>query len=113
MTAAPGCFFFSGPDGRDDRLVGRVVFDRAEIENGAISLKIAGATFTGTYRDHELRVARQSTHEFSGAWKVTEELHGRVAAGVFRGEYHYEECEIAARSCPGSCTISARITFQP
>jgi hypothetical protein len=112
IRATNGCFFFSGPDGRDDKLVGPVVVDRAESANGQLTVKIATATFTGTYRDRVLLLSRHSTHEFNGAWKVTEEIHGKFLDGVLQGSYHYEECEAVAATCPGRCTIDADLAFE-
>ena len=112
VRATDGCFFFSGPDGRDDKLVGPVVVDRAESANGQLTVKIATATFTGTYRDRVLLLTRHSTHVFNGPWKVTEEIHGQFIDGVLQGGYHYEECEVAASSCPGRCTIDADLVFE-
>lgn len=103
----PDCFYFSGPDGRDDHLVGDVTVDR----NGSdVRLRIGDEIFTGTFRDNELAVERHSAHDFDGPWNVTETIRGRYREGLMRARYHYEECEIG-QTCPGRCTIDAKLAF--
>lgn len=107
----PPCFYFSGPDGRDTKLVGEVIVDRVELGDGDIRLAIAGATFAGTYRDKELAVKRTSDHTFGGSWTATEEIKGKLIDNTFLGTYSYRECE-HGNACPGHCTIDAEIRFE-
>jgi len=101
------CFYFSGPEGRDDHLEGDVTVDR----NGSdVRLRIGDEIFTGTFRDNELAVQRQSSHDFGGPWNVTEIIRGRYREGLMRARYHYEECELG-QACPGRCTIDAKLSF--
>lgn len=115
VVAATDCFFFSGPEGRDDHLVGAVELDNAQAERGSegdqISLRIGGATFAGTFRDLELHVTRHGVHQFHGDWSVDEQIDGRVRDGEFSGSYTYQECELAHGACPGRCTIAGRLRF--
>jgi len=108
VKTVEGCFYFSGPSGRDDRLVGEVVIER---DDGKLRIRIANALFEGTYTRDEFVVARTSRHEFSGPWHVTETIRGKFAEG-FTGKYHYDECELGG-TCPGRCTIDADLVFRP
>jgi hypothetical protein len=105
--AARGCFFFSGPSGRDDQLTGPANVER----NGdAVSITIGAAVFIGTFHDNELRAARKSRHDFGGTWTVTETLHGFYRDGLMTAAYHYSECT-AGLPCPDRCTLDGTITF--
>jgi len=105
------CFYFSGPRGRDDVLVGKVTFDRPELGDGAIAIKINNATFRGSYRDHKIVVRRSSQHDFGGPWNIDEVIQGEIVDGAFTGTYAYRECEQDG-ACPGTCQIDARIRFE-
>ncbi len=107
----PPCFYFSGPDGRDDKLIGDVTVDRAELGDGNIALTINGVTFRGVFRDRELTVKRTSEHTFGGAWTATEEIHGTFVDSTLIGTYSYRECE-HDNQCPGHCTIDADIRLE-
>jgi hypothetical protein len=107
LATVNGCFYFSGPDGRDDRLTGPVQVDRT---GEAVTLTIGTATFTGTYKLGELYAERHSRHDFGGAWTVTETIHGRYLEGVMRARYHYAECA-RDQPCPGHCAIDATLAF--
>jgi hypothetical protein len=102
-----GCFYFSGPQGRDDQLTGPT---RVERDGQHVILHIGNAVFTGTYVAGELDVKRRSVHDFGGPWNVDETIHGRYLDGVMVGKYHYNECE-QSTPCAGGCQIDAKITF--
>jgi len=53
VVTSSGCFYFSGPQGRDDRLTGDVTVER---KGDDVRLYIGDETFTGTFRDRELAV---------------------------------------------------------
>lgn len=107
VETTSGCFFFSGPDGSDDRLVGDATIER----NGQhIKLRIAGALFEGTYREGQLDLMRISSHTYDGPWLALERMHGVYAHGTMTAQYRYNECELAGE-CPGRCTITGDITF--
>lgn len=107
IQTEPGCFYFSGPDGRDDRLAGPV---RVERNGEDVTLTIGKAIFTGSYKAGELYAERHSSHDFYGPWTVTETLHGRYLEGIMRARYHYAECA-PDQPCPGHCTIDATVAF--
>lgn len=109
VKTTPGCFYFSGPDGRDDTLVGAAVIDRAGTD---LTITIAGVAFRGVIRDGELVVTRTSSHDYGGAWTVTETIRGRFVEGALRGKYHYNECEARAARCPGICVIDADLALR-
>jgi hypothetical protein len=103
----PSCFYFSGPDGRDDQLTGTVRVDRS---GDTLTLHIGNTSFTGTYKDGEMFVERHSDHDYLGQWTVTETIHGRYLERQMRAKYHYAECA-HDEPCPGHCTIDADLTF--
>ena len=111
VTRTEGCFFFSGPDGRDDQLVGDVVVETVEREGASIKLRIGTATFDGTYESGELSLARKSKYDYNGPWQTTETIRGRLVDGVLAANYAYEECELAVNQCPGHCTVTGTLTF--
>jgi hypothetical protein len=110
---AANCVFFSGPNGRDTKLVGVVEIERAP--NDAVEVRFldaASATFTGTIHDGELRLERRTDYNnYGDAWKTTETIEGRLVAGRMATHYHYEECKVGDPPCPGTCTIEADLTF--
>ena len=105
VAASAGCWYFSGPNGRDTRLSGPITLVR---DGDKVSATIGGATFTGTYRDSELDLARDATHRFDDVWTTHERIHGAFKSGKITGHYHYEECEHGTR-CPNHCTIEATL----
>jgi len=107
LRTQPNCFYFSGPEGRDNRLVGPVTVERA---GTAVTLHIGGATFTGTYERGELALTRRSRHDHGGAWTVVETIRGRYLEHIMRARYHYEECPVGG-PCPSRCTLHADLTF--
>ncbi len=111
VEAVDNCFFFSGPDGRDDRLVGEVRVETVELEGSALRIRIGETVFEGTYVSGTIDLVRDSTHEFDGTWKTHETLRGRQIEGELRATYRYEECELATGECPGRCTITADVTI--
>jgi len=112
VRATGSCFYFSGPDGRDDKLVGAVtVIDRAELGDGTITIAINGVPFEGTYRNKQLAVKRVSEHVFGGPWTATEEIRGTFTDRDLVGTYSYRECE-HGQPCPGRCTLDADIRFE-
>ncbi len=106
MTTS-GCFYFSGPEGRDERLTGDVTVERS---GDNVRLYIGDEIFTGTFRDGELAVERHGIHDFDGPWTVTETIHGRYREGLMRAKYHYEEFPVGD-PCPGRCMINANLVF--
>jgi len=106
------CFYFSGPDGRDDKLVGEVRVETVELEGSALRIRIGATVFEGTYVAGALDLVRDSQHEFGGAWKVHETLRGRQVEGEMRATYSYEECELDTGMCPGRCTMSADVSIR-
>ena len=109
VVASQNCFFFSGPDGRDDKLVGTIIVRRDEPDR--IELRFGDAVFTGTATNGELNAVRESTHDSEGTWRVRETLKGRIRAErEMHAKYRYEECQVGA-PCPGQCRIDAELTF--
>ena len=90
------CWYFSGPDGRDTKLSGDVVFSR---DGEHVTMTWGNATFTGTYRDNVLDLERTTKHQFEGAWTTKERFHGDYVGGKVTAHYHYEECA-EGNSCP-------------
>lgn len=99
------CWYFSGPNGRDTRLAGPITLAR---DGDKVTATIGGATFTGTYRDSELDLARDATHHFDDLWTTHERIHGAFKSGKITAHYHYEECE-QGTPCPNHCTIEATL----
>ena len=99
------CWYFSGPTGRDTRLAGPITLAR---DGDKVTATIGGATFTGTYRDSELDLARDATHHFDDLWTTHERIHGAFKSGKITAHYHYEECEQGTH-CPNHCTIEATL----
>ncbi len=108
VQATTGCFFFSGPNGRDDQLVGNAVFQR----NGSeLAVTINKVVFRGTIHKDGFTVTRRSSHDYSGPWVVDEVISGpRPAEGALRATYRYNECEKGTK-CPNQCTIDGTIVF--
>ena len=111
MVRTDGCFFFSGPEGRDDQLVGDVKVETVEREGERIRVRIGTASFDGTYARGELVLSRTSQHDFNGPWSATETIRGRQTGNRLDARYAYTECERAAKECPGRCTISGDLVF--
>jgi hypothetical protein len=101
VSETNGCWFFSGPDGRDSRLAGEV---GVEITGDVARVWFANAVFEGSLRDGQLDVGRVSTHDFESTWTVTERIHGSFQDGELAATYDYSECE-AGTQCPNRCTI--------
>src|SRR5688572_14349667 len=99
VEANPGCFYFSGPTGRDHRLVGRAKLERSAT---GIRLEVGGAVFDGTLANGEVRLRRDSRYQYGGPWQTEETIVGRYADGVLVGHYVYDECEVGPR-CQHSC----------
>ena len=102
-----GCFFFSGPDGRDDRLQGTATLERS---GPNIKLRVGSAEFDGTYQRGELALARSSTHEFDGTWLAIETIQGKYTEQEMRATYRYHECQSHV-ACPGRCEIRADLVL--
>jgi hypothetical protein len=107
VQSSDGCFFFSGPSGKDDQLVGEATIER---NGGHVGLRIGAALFEGTYREGRLDLMRISPHTYDGPWLALERIHGFYDHGTMTAHYRYNECELA-RECPGPCTIAGDITF--
>lgn len=112
IVSTPGCFFFSGPDGRDEQMVGEVKVATAELEGTTFRVRVGTAVFEGTYSAGALDLVRDSEHDFDGPWKTHETLRGRQVDGELRATYRYEECKVGSTECPEHCTISANATFR-
>ena len=111
IKATEGCFFFSGPDGRDDKLGPHVEVRREEPDR--VELRFGSAVFSGTARNGELEVTRDSSHDFDGRWTVTERIHGRAREErEMHARYRYQECEVG-QHCPGTCRIDAKLVLRP
>lgn len=110
VRVTDGCFFFSGPDGRDDKLVGTATVTRDKTE---VKIDFATATFRGVTRETVTVATRVSEHDFGGPWTVNEVIRGRFLEGGFTGQYRYSECEQSAKRCPGPCVIEADIALRP
>ena len=109
LDQAGGCFFFSGPEGRDDRLTGMAVIER---EGSRVTLTIDRAMFDGTYREGQLDLMRISTHVYDGPWLALERIHGAYKNQTMTARYRYNECELSGE-CPGRCTLAGTMTFAP
>jgi hypothetical protein len=106
VTDVPACFYFSGPNGRDDKLAGETTVER----NGHdVTLHIGSAAFVGTVNGPDVALKRATTHEFEGKWQVLETIRGTHHEGVLRAHYHYLEC--GHGDCPGHCTLDADLTI--
>lgn len=103
-----GCFYFSGPDGRDTQLGDDIAI---AVDGDRAVVTWSGAVFEGTLREDVLDVKRTGRYDFNGPWTTTERLRGPYREGVLHGTYTYEECERGA-TCPGSCKISARVVVR-
>jgi hypothetical protein len=107
VTEDEGCFYFSGPDGRDNKLVGEASIVR---DGDMLAIHIGKAVFRGTVNDSGFAVTRQSRHDYNGPWDVTERITGTSLQNPVRARYRYNECEVGTR-CPGKCTIDAGMVF--
>ena len=101
----PGCFYFSGPTGRDNRLVGRARLERMAT---GVRLEVGGAQFDGTLANGEVRLRRESRHQFSGAWQAEETIVGRYTDGVLIAHYVYDECQLGRR-CRHDCILTGTL----
>jgi hypothetical protein len=111
VTRTDGCFFFSGPEGRDDQLVGDVRVETVEREGERLSLRIGTAVFEGTYARGVLELARTHSYEFEGAWQTTERIRGAMRGTLLSAQYTYEECKVSDKICPGRCTVQGELVF--
>jgi hypothetical protein len=103
-----GCFFFSGPDGRDDRLTNLAL---VEADGERVRITIGDAEFVGRQHNGNVDLARISPHDFGTRWLVTETLHGSYQQRSMRLAYTYRECQSGA-ACPGRCTIAGELTLR-
>ena len=109
VIAPEECFFFSGPEGRDDRLTGTARFER---EGTTLILHIGAAEFRGRVTEGTFELARHSAHQFGGPWTVDETItSNQTIEAPIEARYHYTECEQDGE-CPGHCTIDATIIFR-
>jgi len=99
------CWYFSGPNGRDTKLSGDVVFSR---DGEHVTMTWGNATFSGTYRDNVLDLERTTKHQFEGTWTTKERFHGDYVGGKVTAHYHYEECA-AGEACPNECRIEGEL----
>ena len=108
VRTTSGCFFFSGPDGRDDQLVGTAVFER----NGSeLTVTINKVVFRGVLTKDGFSVARKSRHDYGGPWDVDETIAGpKPVEGSLRAIYRYNECELGTK-CPNTCSIQGTLVL--
>lgn len=112
VVRTSGCFFFSGPAGRDDQLVGDVVIETVERDGEQIRMRIGTATFAGTYANGTLQLKRTSKYDYGGPWTTTETIIGQAKDDQpLVARYTYHECEVASKKCPGQCTITGDLAF--
>src|SRR5262245_6790313 len=109
IVSTEGCFFFSGPEGRDDVLQGTATVER---DDTSIRLTIGGARFDGAYRGRSLDLLRVSPHDFDGPWVTVETISGTYAEREMRARYRYHECH-TGDVCPGRCEIDAELVLGP
>jgi hypothetical protein len=114
-TSSNSCFFFSGPYdlGRDDHLGNAAQYQR---QGDQVTVRFGNLVFTGQARGDRVRLRRVSDHSYGSTWTVTEVIDARFVQSngctVLRGTYRYNECDTSRpQSCPGTCTISAPVTF--
>jgi hypothetical protein len=112
VTTVGACWYFSGPTGRDTKLVGDAQLTR---DGDKVTMVFGGATFTGTFAPaagggNELRLGRTTVHDFDDPWTVTEQIHGPYREGAIIARYRYEECERGTH-CPNHCTIDGELTL--
>lgn len=112
-TRPAGCFFFSGPGelGRDNPLGTTATLTW---RGPLLELHFGAVTFTGRRTGARVVLSRQSTHAFSGDWRVTERMQGTEAqvgpdCRGLRLTYGYEECQ-DGQACPGQCRLDAQLT---
>lgn len=108
IVTGDGCFYFSGPDGRDTQLRDDIAI---AIDGDRAVVTWSGVVFEGTLREDVLDVKRTGRYDFNGPWTTTERLRGPYREGVLHGTYTYEECERGS-TCPGPCKISARVVVR-
>lgn len=109
VKATPGCFFFSGPDGRDIQLTGMAMLSQSGTE---VTLTFAKATFRGSLTDGGFEVTRRGAHDFDGPWTVEENIRGGFAGTGVVARYRYTECQQGTK-CPNTCTIEAELALRP
>ena len=108
VRSTSGCFFFSGPNGRDDQLVGTALFERNGTE---LTVTINKAVFRGTITKDGFSVTRKSRHDYGGPWDVDEAIAGpRPVEGSLRASYRYNECELGTK-CPNNCSIQGTLVL--
>jgi hypothetical protein len=105
VESNPGCFYFSGPTGRDNRLAGRATLERSAT---GVRLEVGGAQFDGTLANGEVRLRRESRHEFDGPWQAEETIVGRYTDGVLIAHYVYDECQLGRR-CRHDCILTGTL----
>ncbi|MGE0395721.1 MAG: hypothetical protein AB7T06_03260 [Kofleriaceae bacterium] len=108
-SQTPGCWFFSGPHGRDTPLGEDVT---VRVERGHAWVTWGKATFEGTWSDATVDVMRLATHSYLGTWVISERLVGRPKEKGIHATYKYEECEEGMK-CPGQCFITADVLLAP
>lgn len=109
VKATLGCFFFSGPEGRDDQLIGKATITR---DGDAVAIEFGALVFRGVVRNGQVTAVRHSIHSFGTSWSVNEVIRGRFVEQGLLARYHYDECQRGAGDCPGHCTIDASITIR-
>lgn len=105
VSVTPSCWFFSGPSGRDTPLGDRL---SVRIEAGHAWLTWDKAAFEGTWGADTVDMFRLATHDYLGAWVISERLVGSVKEKGIHAKYTYNECQEGA-TCPGECSITADV----
>jgi hypothetical protein len=109
VTATDGCFFFSGPNGRDIQLTGFATVSQSGTE---VAIHFAQTVFRGKLTDGGFEVTRRSEHDYSGKWTIDENIRGKFASGGVVARYRYNECQDGG-ACPGTCSIDGELSLRP
>ena len=107
VQTTDGCFFFSGPEGRDNPLTGMALLEE---DGERVRLTIGDAEFVGAQRGGTADLIRVSPHDFGSRWLAFESLHGSYHERAMTMRYRYRECQ-ADQACPGRCVIAGDVTF--
>lgn len=110
VTSTDGCFFFSGPNGRDIQLTGYATISQVGSE---LTIQFDQTAFRGELTDGGFEVTRRSQHEFGGKWTIDEKIRGKLTPGGGAvARYKYNECQDGT-ACPGRCTIEGELQLRP
>jgi peptide subunit release factor RF-3 len=69
--------------------------------------------FQGELRGGSVALRRDGTYSFGNPWRTEETIVGSVGQRQFDAAYEYKECDTGSpQSCPGPCTIHARVVMR-